>query len=164
MEFIPSIVFSGNKFTSTSYQRVRVAERETLLPPPTPRLGPDGFPLPEVPAPPPPPQHLQENNFQLRGNQFLLTLSSESERNNARIVRSFTSTGIRYYRNGQESKYEYEHDYNIEQIIGTGTFSLTDDRIEFVFSDNTVVTRRFSHTENTLHVGGSNFVRSGFSR
>ena len=40
-----------------------------------------------------------------------------------------------------------------------GTFSITDDRIEFVFSDGSIEVMRFRRTENTITIGSSTFTR-----
>lgn len=54
---------------------------------------------------------------------------------------------------------EQDENRRIDRRIHRGTFSISDNVIELVFSDGTIQIFNFSHTENTLTLGGQLFIR-----
>ena len=46
-----------------------------------------------------------------------------------------------------------------QRLTASGTFSISDDRIEFISSDGSVQVLNFNRTDNTMDVGRTRFVR-----
>jgi len=45
------------------------------------------------------------------------------------------------------------------RVVSTGTFSISDDKIEFTLSDGSIKVLPFSRTENTIEIKGKRFIR-----
>jgi hypothetical protein len=133
-EYFETIVFSGNSYTATVYEYRKTSTQIKERP----QTG-------ASPAPAPAPPRVETDG--------LSGFVSEQERTNARVVYSFSSES-EYYLDVEE----------IVQITTKGTFSTSNDTIEFVTSDNRVLTAKFETTENTLRIGAMHFIRSGRSR
>ena len=47
------------------------------------------------------------------------------------------------------------------EVTRDGTFSISDDQIEFVYADGNIVVHSFSRTDNTITIGRQQFTRAG---
>ena len=52
--------------------------------------------------------------------------------------------------------------HEVLETVVRGTFSVSDDQIEFVFDNGDIKTHSFSLTENTLILSGTHYYRHGF--
>jgi len=102
------------------------------------------------------------SSITFRGNSFT---SSQAYIFNHRIgwspvFRGLFSSDYHHY-DWRYSEFEpLDEDHSYARFEITGTFSLTDDgRIEFVLSNGVIVVRSFSQTENTMLIGGRQFIR-----
>jgi hypothetical protein len=86
-------------------------------------------------------------------NQHMSWLHTENEFENKKTVSDWSDVGeIRIT------------EFELVQVVAKGTFSVTDGKIEFVLSDNTVRVFDLEATENTMRINGINFIRSGMNR
>jgi hypothetical protein len=131
-DYVETITFSGNSFTTTSYRRIEVAVRQIQ----NDSHDPHAF-LPVMDIP--------EAVFEGSSPLSMRELQTEIERNDAAFVQVYTQQGM----------YE-ERDYEIVKITGRGTFSVAGNEIEFTLSDGSTITRKFFFsTEDVLRIGHS---------
>jgi len=69
----------------------------------------------------------------------------------SQFVREYTTTQLASTGIGVFT--EFEHIYRIYRVLTTGTYSIADDHIEFVFSDGHIDVFSFRRTENTITIG-----------
>jgi hypothetical protein len=139
-DYIGKLVFSGESFTYTTY---RIINEYIPPPPPTPDPNADPNAIVLVPVPPGVPMGLPSLLSYLYGE------GNEESIENQTIIDS--KGGIR--------------DIEVIQITIKGKYSISDDKIEFVTSDNVVRVMTFTSTENTLTINDIvEFVRSGMNR
>ena len=129
-DYIETITFSGDSFTTTAYRVNEVAFRQIR------ERDPHAPIIVEIP-----PQEAESGFTRL----FMRGLQTEFEQNDATVVHFFT----------QRETY-FESDFEIHQFTGRGTFSVNGNIIEFVLSDGSTITRNFFFsTEDILNIGGS---------
>ncbi|MCL2627099.1 MAG: hypothetical protein FWD44_00165 [Oscillospiraceae bacterium] len=142
-EYGETIVFSGKTFTNTFY----VIEETLTYEPPPPTINPElGIIPPSGPVPPSAPQDASDMNmFRVRYKDGDF---------NKKLIDS----------NTRESSSGRIYECELYQVTVKGTYSLTEDKIEFVLSDKTVSVGDITCTENTMKIEGMNFTRSGLKR
>jgi len=109
-----------------------------------------------------------KNVFEFRGKSFTLTQYGSVyelfalRRNESRYEWGELCTNNEYDNKeflGERSGTGGEWRAMDYRIISKGTFSVSDDKIEFTLSDGSVKVLRFSRTENTIDINNKRFVR-----
>ena len=143
-EYFVSLVFSGKSFTITQYATEVHSEEEEIVVEPS-----SGFTfysyrfLPRLPS--------------------LMFDPTEKELSNKTSVRNYSvNIGVRENYDGK--LYKETRYFERFQVISKGKYSVSEDKIEFVLSDDTVWVSDITYTENTLKIGDRDFIRSGKSR
>jgi len=134
-DYINTITFSGSSFTTTSYRRERLDTRQVKAQDPN---------VPIIIVPPSVPSEDYMGPFNIS------RIQTEYERNDRTVVHMFTVYG----------EYE-ENDYAIIQSTGSGTFSVTGTRIEFVLSDGSTVTNNFFFSTEDILVFDGSYLEKG---
>jgi hypothetical protein len=142
MEYRASIEFNGNNFTTTTYWHYM---RTGLL------------------------RHNDTPSFQPSGNNvadgFFTFYSNSNQpmtRSNAVLEEHIGTVTVSKEDSGPDGIYG---DFNVGyRLTHRGTFSISDDRIEFVFSDGSIAVLAYQRTENTLTIGGTSMSGAQFVR
>jgi len=159
-EYTLILVLDGNSFSVTQYRVISHKDFQPEPPPtPTPSPNPDGIPI-MAQAPPPEasePAWLPQSH---RGEIESAIFTPELVENST-VIHIIQTTSSSSWFDGTPY---YLEEFQIIQETVQGTFSISDDKIEFVLPGNILRVSNYSATENSMQVAGRSFVRSGFSR
>jgi len=129
-EYTETMVFTENTFTFTSYTRTQTIH--VIEEPPQSDVYVEH-------------QRLREWLFD--GRSLKIDFFTEYEHSAAVVIHSYFSDEYEHYGG------VYRAEIDVFQIVSTGTYSASGMQIEFVLSDNTVISEIFRFIDNKLEIG-----------